>query len=158
MLAYLSLSSLVPTVVAIGYGEPFWPFLAAGAIAGGVGLGLARLGRRSPGPIGFREGYLVVSLTWLLAALYAGLPYLFSGEPQLSHPMDAFFEGMSGLHHDGRDGRHGRRGARPVDPHLAPAEPVARRDGDHRARAGGAAAAADRRTPDVRVGAARGRR
>ena len=24
-----------------------------------------RLGRRSPGPIGFREGYLVVSLTWL---------------------------------------------------------------------------------------------
>ena len=36
--------------------------------------GLTRLGRRSPGPIGFREGYLVVSLTWLLAAVYAGLP------------------------------------------------------------------------------------
>ena len=97
LLAYLSLSSLVPTVVAVGYGEPFWPFLAAGAIAGGLGLGLARLGRRSRGPIGFREGYLVVSLTWLLAALYAGLPYILSGEPQLSHPMDAFFEGMSGF-------------------------------------------------------------
>jgi len=97
MLAYLSLSCLAPTAVAIGYGEPFWPFLAAGAITGGIGLGLTRLGRRSPGSIGFREGYLVVSLTWLLAAVYAGLPYLLSDERQLSQPMDAFFEGMSGF-------------------------------------------------------------
>ena len=29
MLAYLSVSTLFPTAVAIGYGEPFWPFLAA---------------------------------------------------------------------------------------------------------------------------------
>ena len=98
LLAYLSLSSLVPAAVAIGYGEPFWPFLAAGAIAGGIGLSLARLGgRRAAGPIGFREGYLVVALTWLLAAVYAGLPYLFSDEAQLSRPVDAFFEGMSGF-------------------------------------------------------------
>ena len=97
MLAYLSLSALIPTAAAIGYGESFWPFLAAGGIAGGIGLGLARLGRRSPGPIGFREGYLVVSLTWLLAACYAALPYLFSAEPQLSRPVDALFEGMSGF-------------------------------------------------------------
>jgi trk system potassium uptake protein TrkH len=58
---------------------------------------LARIGRRSPGPIGFREGYLVVSLTWLFAAMYASLPYLFAGEPQLSRPIDALFEGMSGF-------------------------------------------------------------
>jgi hypothetical protein len=43
LLAYLSLSCVVPTAVAVGYGEPFWPFLAAGGIAGGVGLGVARL-------------------------------------------------------------------------------------------------------------------
>ena len=97
MLAYLSLSALLPIAFAIGYGEPVWPFVGAGAIAGGVGLGLTRLGRRSPGPLGFREGYLVVSLTWLLAALYASLPYLFSGEGQVSRPVDAFFEGMSGF-------------------------------------------------------------
>ncbi len=97
MLAYLSLSALIPTAAAIGYGESFWPFLAAGGVTGGVGLGLARLGHRSPGPIGFREGYLVVSLTWLLAACYAALPYLFSDEPQLSRPVDALFEGMSGF-------------------------------------------------------------
>ena len=97
MLAYLSLSSLVPAAVAVGYGEPVWPFLAAGGLTGAVGLGLHRLGRRSPGPIGFREGYLVVSLTWLLAAMYAALPYLFSDDPQLSRPVDALFEGMSGF-------------------------------------------------------------
>ena len=97
MIAYLSLSSLVPTAFALGYREPVWPFVAAGAIAGGVGLGLQRLGRRSPGSIGFREGYLVVSLTWLLAAGYASLPYLFSDERQVSRPVDAFFEGMSGF-------------------------------------------------------------
>src|SRR6185436_12820291 len=98
MLAYLSLSALVPIAFAIGYREPVWPFVAAGAITGGFGLALMRLGRRrSAGPIGFREGYLVVSLTWLLAAVYAGLPYLLSDERQLSQPMDAFFEGMSGF-------------------------------------------------------------
>jgi trk/ktr system potassium uptake protein len=98
MLAYLSVSAVVPIAFAIGYREPVWPFVAAGGIAGGVGLGLMRLGRRrSAGPIGFREGYLVVSLTWLLAAVYASLPYIFSGEAQVSHPVDAFFEGMSGF-------------------------------------------------------------
>jgi trk system potassium uptake protein TrkH len=97
LLAYLSLSSLVPAAVAIGYGEPPWPFLAAGGIVGGAGLALSRFGRRTAGPIGFREGYLVVSLTWLLAAVYASLPYLFSDDLQLSRPVDAFFEGMSGF-------------------------------------------------------------
>ncbi len=97
MLAYLSLSALAPTVVAIGYGESVVPFVAAGAIMGAVGLGMIRMGRRSPGPIGFREGYLVVSLTWLLAAVYAALPYVFSDEEQVSRPVDAFFEGMSGF-------------------------------------------------------------
>jgi hypothetical protein len=36
--AYLSLATVVPAAVAIGYGEPFWPFLAAGAIVGGLAL------------------------------------------------------------------------------------------------------------------------
>ena len=97
MLAYLSLSALIPLGFAIGYREPIWPFVGAGALAGAVGLGLQRLGRKSPGPIGFREGYLVVSLTWLLAAMYAALPYLLSDEKQVSRPIDALFEGMSGF-------------------------------------------------------------
>ena len=44
-----------------------------------------------------REGFLVVSLTWLLAAGSVSLPYVFSGESQLDHPVDALFEAMSGM-------------------------------------------------------------
>jgi trk system potassium uptake protein TrkH len=46
--------------------------------------------------IGAREGYLVVVLLWLLTAAFGALPYLLV-EPQLSRPVDAFFESMSGF-------------------------------------------------------------
>ena len=157
MITYLSATAALPAAVAIGYGEAFWPFLVAGGLTGAVGFGLMQLGRRSPGPIGFREGYLVVSLTWLLAAVFAGLPYLFAGEPQLSRPVDAFFEGMSGFSTTGATRRRRRREPRPLAPALAPAQPVARGNGDHRARARRAPAAPDRRPADVRVRAARPR-
>ena len=44
-----------------------------------------------------REGFLVVSATWLLAAAFASIPYLLVGGDQLGHPIDAYFEGMSGF-------------------------------------------------------------
>jgi trk system potassium uptake protein TrkH len=44
-----------------------------------------------------REGFLVVAATWLLAAAFAALPYLFAGGDQLGHPLDAYLEGMSGF-------------------------------------------------------------
>jgi len=96
LLKYLSVSALFPAAIAVGYGEPFWPFLAAAAIAAAVGLGLERVGGDA-NRVGFREGYLVVSLTWLLAAGFGALPYLLSGNPQLDRPVDAFFEAMSGF-------------------------------------------------------------
>ena len=96
LLKYLSLATLLPIALAIGYGEPVWPFLAAGAIAGSIGWGLERwLGGAAS--VGFREGYLVVSLTWVAVAVFGALPYLFSGEPQLDRPLDALFESMSGF-------------------------------------------------------------
>ena len=115
MIMYLSATALVPAAVAVGYGEPFWPFLAAGAITAAVGFGLTRLGRRSPGPIGFREGYLVVSLTWLLAAVYAALPYLFAGRGAALEPGRRALRGDVGLLDHRRDGRHQRR-ARSTSP------------------------------------------
>ena len=93
---YLSVAVLFPAALAIGYGEPFWPFLAAGAIMALVALGLERVGRDAA-PIGFREGFFVVAVTWLAAATLGALPYLLSGEPQLDRPVDAYFEAMSGF-------------------------------------------------------------
>jgi len=93
---YLSVAVLFPTALAIAYGEPFWPFLAAGGVMTLAGLGLEWVGRGAP-PIGFREGFLVVAVTWLVAATLGALPYLFSGEAQLDRPIDAYFEAMSGF-------------------------------------------------------------
>ena len=95
LIKYLSAAFLFPAGVALGYGEPVWPFLVAGAATAAFGLGLQRVteGRER---IGAREGYLVVSLLWLLVAVFGALPYLLA-VPQLSRPVDALFESMSGF-------------------------------------------------------------
>ncbi|MGH3011226.1 MAG: TrkH family potassium uptake protein [Gaiellaceae bacterium] len=96
LLRYLSLAFLFPAVLALGYSEPVWPFLASWAIVVGVGAGLGGL-TQGKEKVGVREGFLVVALTWLLAAAAVSLPYHLSGEAQLSRPLDAFFEAMSGM-------------------------------------------------------------
>jgi Trk-type K+ transport system membrane component len=95
LVKYLSPAFLFPTAIALGYGEASWPFLVAGAITLGCGLALqlATTGRER---IGAREGYLVVALIWILIAVFGALPYLLA-EPQLSRPVDAMFESMSGF-------------------------------------------------------------
>ncbi|MBA3433131.1 MAG: TrkH family potassium uptake protein, partial [Actinobacteria bacterium] len=86
---YLGLAALFPVPFAVGYGEPFWPFLATGAIVSGLGFALERLTAGAAQRVGVREGFLVVSVTWLMAAAFAALPYLFIGGEQLSSPLDA---------------------------------------------------------------------
>ena len=94
---YLGLAAVFPVPFAIGYGEPVWPFLATGAIVSGLGFALERMTAGAAPRVGVREGFLVVSVTWLLAAAFAALPYVFIGGEQLDHPLDAYFEGMSGV-------------------------------------------------------------
>ena len=83
----LGFAFFAPAAVAVGYGEPVWPFLGSAAITFALGLGLQRLttGRER---IGAREGFLVVSVLWLLVAALGALPYLLA-EPQLSRPSSA---------------------------------------------------------------------
>jgi trk system potassium uptake protein TrkH len=96
LLKYLSLAFLFPVALAVGYSEPWWPYLAAGAATalGGFGLEAATRGKEH---VGVREGFLVVSLTWLLGSVSIALSYILSGEDQLSRPVDALFEAMSGM-------------------------------------------------------------
>jgi trk system potassium uptake protein TrkH len=94
---YLGAAAIFPVALALWYGEPFWPFLVAGGVASGLGLVLERATAESAGRVGVREGFLVVSLTWLYAAGFASIPYLLEGGAQLSSPIDAYFEAMSGF-------------------------------------------------------------
>jgi trk system potassium uptake protein len=96
LLKYLSLTFLFPAAIALGYGESVWPFLAAGAITAAFGLGL-EAATRGKERVAMREGFLVVALTWALAAMFGALPYLFSGEEQFSNPVNAIFESISGF-------------------------------------------------------------
>src|SRR3954453_14053069 len=92
---YLSPAFLLPAAIAVGYGEAVWPFLISGAVTFACGAGTEGLtdGKER---IGAREGYLVVSLIWLLIAVLGALPYVLA-EPQLGNPLDALFESMSGF-------------------------------------------------------------
>jgi trk system potassium uptake protein len=95
LVKYLGPAFLLPAGVALGYGEPAWPFLVAGAATAACGLGLEAL-TSGKERVGAREGYLVVSVLWLLVAVFGALPYLLA-EPQLARPVDALFESMSGF-------------------------------------------------------------
>ena len=107
------------------------------------------------GRIGVREGYLVVALVWLLAAAFAALPYPASPEAR------SWATRSTRTSRRCRASRPPARASSPTTTRsrvaraLAPADAVARRHGDHRARARGAPAPARRRPPAARDGAAR---
>jgi trk system potassium uptake protein len=92
----LSLAFAFPALIALLYGDSLWPWFASAAVGAGSGIVL-ELATRGHNRVGAREGFLVVSLTWLLAAALGALPFLFSGEEQLARPLDAYFESMSGF-------------------------------------------------------------
>ena len=93
---YLGFAALVPAGVALWYGDRVWPFLVTTVVVSGTAWAVERA-TAAHGTIGAREGFLVVALTWLAAAVFGALPYLLYGNPQLDRPMDAFFEAMSGF-------------------------------------------------------------
>ena len=148
---YLSPAFLLPAAIALGYGEAVWPFLVAGTVTFAFGAGVEALtdGKERIGP---REGYLVVSLVWLLIAVFGALPYLLA-EPQLSNPVDALFESMSGFSTTGASAVASIGDLIALDGDVAAGHRVDRRRRDHRAVPGRAAAPAHRRPP----GAVQGR-
>jgi trk system potassium uptake protein len=70
-------------------------FLLAAAITAAVGLTLAVVTARARRELKPRDGFLLVTLSWLLLSVAAALPLLFA-LPDLSFS-GAFFEAMSGL-------------------------------------------------------------
>ncbi|MBN2615991.1 MAG: TrkH family potassium uptake protein [Bacteroidales bacterium] len=87
---------LTSLVFAFYYHESPVPIAVSAAITlvTGVLLWVFSL-RKAPKNIGKREGFLIVTLTWLVSSLFGALPYLFSGAiPSFTN---AFFETMSGF-------------------------------------------------------------
>jgi trk system potassium uptake protein TrkH len=87
---------LVPTAVALGYGEgrDAAGIAAGAAITMVAGVAAWRLVGR-PGELTAREGFAAVGLSWFAIAVFGSLPYLLSGA--LDSPTNAFFETAAGF-------------------------------------------------------------
>jgi len=97
LLALFSAFFVLPVATALIYGETaeLWNYLKCAGLSLTVGLGLLVLTRRYRAELKPRDGYLLVSLSWLAVTAVAALPMML-GAPHLSLT-DAYYESMSGL-------------------------------------------------------------
>ena len=95
LLAINGLFMLLCTPFSFYFNESSVPLLASAGISFGIGAFTFLITLRSnTGEIKKREGYLVVTLGWIIMSFSGAMPYLISGEiPGIT---DAFFETMSG--------------------------------------------------------------
>lgn len=87
---------LLCTMVDLAYGDYSWSsFLLTTGISAAAGFLLRYLGRDANNSMSRRDGYVIVSSTWVLFSVIGMLPFMFSGWiPGLA---DAFFESISGF-------------------------------------------------------------
>ncbi len=91
---WLAVPLVIPVLVAVIYGESAVPYLVTIAVTLGVGTALARLRRDR---IRDREAFLTVSLAWLTIAVVGAIPLYIEGTGVFASPVNALFEGMSGI-------------------------------------------------------------
>ena len=87
---------LLPMITAICYGEwtTLLAFLISAAICLGLG-GLCILKKPEKTTIYAREGFVIVSLSWIILSIFGALPFLFAG--CTTSVIDALFETASGF-------------------------------------------------------------
>lgn len=96
LLAAFALSFALPIGCSLVMGDGLWPkFLLAAAIAAGCGLTLAAATARLKRELRARDGFLLVTLGWLVLSAAAAVPLMLI-LPSLSFT-GAYFEAMSGL-------------------------------------------------------------
>jgi len=87
---------IVPVPVAIIYDEPVKPFVLPALLCLVLWILLRTSGSRAEmGKISNRDGYIAVTLSWILFSLAGSLPYLVSGS--IPSFINAFFESASGF-------------------------------------------------------------
>jgi len=96
LLASFSLTLSFPLLCSLLTGDGLWPqFLIAAVCTAGAGAALAIAARRRRRELRARDGFLLVTLGWLLLSGAAALPLMLT-LPSLSFT-GAYFEAMSGL-------------------------------------------------------------
>ena len=85
----------VTTVVSLLYGEDITSFVIPTAITIVLGVIGMIVGRNAGNNMGRKDGYIIVSVVWVLFTLVGMLPFLISGS--IPDVAGAFFESMSGF-------------------------------------------------------------
>ncbi|MFC2152432.1 TrkH family potassium uptake protein [Bacteroidota bacterium] len=89
---FLGISSLI----SLYYGQyDLYALLITTAICTVTGITLKLLTNNADKNIGKREGYIIVSLVWVIFSIFGSLPFIISGA--IPSYTDAFFETMSGF-------------------------------------------------------------
>lgn len=109
---WLSVPLILPLIISFVYGEDIHTFVFTAALVFVIGWLLERLSTERK--LGAREALLMVATSWLAVSLVGSVPYLIAGhefattttvpyvsvsptESTLAHPVNAFFESMSGF-------------------------------------------------------------
>jgi len=96
LIVFIGLSMCLPAGVAVWYAEPaLEPFLASLIVTLLSGAFLILIFPRTEKQISHREGFVIVSLGWILAGLFGCLPFLFS--KTFATFTNAYFETVSGF-------------------------------------------------------------
>lgn len=91
-----SLFLLISTIVALLYGATDWPaLLISSGITVAVGGSVVIIFRKATSNLGKREGYIIVTLTWIVCSFFGALPFVIDG--YIACYTDAFFETISGF-------------------------------------------------------------
>ena len=86
---------LLPVLTGILYGESsVISFLITIALCLAIGIPLVIL-KPKDRVFYVREGFVTVALCWIVMSIMGALPFLFSGS--ITHPVDVFFETVSGF-------------------------------------------------------------
>ena len=86
---------LLPVLTAVVCGEVYWrEFLLTAALCAAVGTALHAVPLKKA-QMHSRDGFVAVSLSWVVLALFGALPYVFTGT--MTSYIDAVFETVSGL-------------------------------------------------------------
>jgi len=94
LLVALAAAQLIPAAASLVWGEPVLPYLASAIAAAVFGLPIALSSQPTHDQLRVRDGFVLATGAWLLAAVFGSLPYLTTGT---LGPLDALFESVAGF-------------------------------------------------------------
>ena len=97
LIAIIGITMVVPIFISIGFGETdrdLNGFLVSALICIGIGLPVWAFTRHNKS-LTNRDGFAIVTFSWIITAVAGALPFYFSGS--IPNITDAFFEAMSGV-------------------------------------------------------------